>query len=154
MSNYLCASDILIQCRKQIHCVKGLTRSEADSSSVYPMERKFAWRAANSFFKFPSNFFHPFKIFPFICREKFLSSPFTNGATICISKGWKGFFELWKELLVKVICDRGVSHYPVNLNFTNVNASQQCRSEFKLRASKALSNQPIYINTLFTDDYI
>ena len=88
MSNYLCASDILIPCRKQINCIEGLTRSEADSSSVYPMERKFAWRAANSFFKFPSNFFHPFKIFPFICREKFLSSPFTNGATICISKGW------------------------------------------------------------------
>ena len=59
-----------------------------------------------------------------------------------------------RALLVKVICDRGVSHYPVNLNFTNVNASQQCRSEFKLRASKALINQPIYINTLFTDDYI
>ena len=86
MSNYLCTSDILIPCRKQIHCIEGLTRSKADSSSVYPMERKFAWRAANSFFKFPSNFFH--KIFPFICREKFLSSPFTNGATICISKGW------------------------------------------------------------------
>ena len=64
------------------------TRSKADSSSVYPMERKFAWRAENSFFKFPSNFFHSYKIFPFICREKFLSSPFTNGATICISKGW------------------------------------------------------------------
>ena len=48
-----------------------------------------------------------------------------------------------------------VSHYPVNCrNFTNVNASQQCRSEFKVRASKALINQPIYINTLFTDDYI
>ena len=87
MSNYLCASDILIPCRKQIHCVEGLTRSEADSSSVYPMERKFAWRAANSFFKFPSNVFHSFRIFPFICREKFLS-PFTNGATICNSKGW------------------------------------------------------------------
>ena len=24
MSNYLCASDILIQCRKQIHCIEGL----------------------------------------------------------------------------------------------------------------------------------
>ena len=48
-----------------------------------------------------------------------------------------------------------VSHYPVNCrNFTNVNASQQCRSEFKVRASKALINQPIYVNTLFTDDYI
>ena len=64
------------------------TRSKADCSSVYPTERKFAWRAANSFFKFPYNFFHSHKIFPFICREKFLSSPFTNGATICISKGW------------------------------------------------------------------
>ena len=64
------------------------TRSKADSSGVYPKERKFAWRAANSFFKFPSNFFHFHKIFPYICREKFLSSPFTNGATICIGKGW------------------------------------------------------------------
>ena len=36
----------------------------------------------------------------------------------------------------------------------SVNASQQCESVFKLRASKALINQPIYINTLFTDDYI
>ena len=48
------------------------TRSKADSSSVYPMERKFAWRAANSFFKFPSNFFHSRKIFLFTCRKKFL----------------------------------------------------------------------------------
>ena len=67
---------------------KLVTRSKADSSS--PSKLTFHWihRAANSFFKFPSNFFHFFKIFPFICREKFLSSPFTNGATICISKGW------------------------------------------------------------------
>ena len=50
MSNYLYASDILIPCRKQIQCIEGLTRSEADSSSVYPMERKFAWGAANSRF--------------------------------------------------------------------------------------------------------
>ena len=60
------------------------TRSKADSSSVYPMERKFAWRAANSFFKFPSNFFHSRKIFLFTCRKKFLSSPFTNSATIYV----------------------------------------------------------------------
>lgn len=67
---------------------KFATQSKADSSSVYPMERKFAWRAANSFFKFPSNFLHSHKIFPFICRETFLSSLFTNGAILCISKGW------------------------------------------------------------------
>ena len=131
------------------------TRSKADSSSVYPMELKFAWRAANSFFKFPSNFFHSRKIFPFTCRKKFLSSPFTNSATIYVlAKVGQGVLRALKEFLVQVICFRGVSHYPVNWNFTNVNASQQCRSEFKLRASKALSNQPIYINTLFTDDYI
>ena len=38
------------------------TRSKADSSSVYPIERKFAWRAANSLFKLSSNFLHSHKI--------------------------------------------------------------------------------------------
>ena len=73
------------------------TRSKADSSSVYPIERKFAWRAANSLFKFPSNFLYSHKIFPFICREKFLSSPFTNGATICISKAWSSEKSSWSK---------------------------------------------------------
>ena len=77
------------------------TRSKADSSSVYPIERKFAWRVTNSFFKFPSNFFHSHKIFPFICREKFLSSPFTNSATICISKGCFHFLSL-NEIFVSM----------------------------------------------------
>ena len=79
------------------------TRSTADSYSVYPMERKFAWRAANSFVKFPSNFFHSHKIFPFICKEKFLSSPFTNGATICIELKLKTLFILEGLELIRLL---------------------------------------------------
>ena len=72
-----------------------------------------------------------------------------------LAKVGPGVLQALKRAPGQVICDRGVSHYPINCrNFTNVNASQQCRSQFKVRASKALINQPIYINSLFTDDYI
>ena len=111
------------------------TRSKADSSSVYPIGRKFAWRAANSFFKFPSNFLHSLKIFPFIYREKFLTSPFTNGATICISKGWtRGSTSSEKSSWSKSFAIALLANIRLIESLTNVNASQQCRSVFKLRA--------------------